>query len=48
VRALPVTYVIDGTGTVRARLVSDTPLTVRGLEDIVLPLLHGSERTATP
>jgi cytochrome c biogenesis protein CcmG/thiol:disulfide interchange protein DsbE len=48
VRALPVTYVIDGAGTVRARLVSDTPLTHRALEDVVLPLLHGAERTATP
>jgi cytochrome c biogenesis protein CcmG/thiol:disulfide interchange protein DsbE len=39
VRALPVTYVVDATGTVRARLTPDTPLTEKLLEDVVLPFL---------
>lgn len=45
VRVLPVTFVIDTAGTLRARLIPDTPLTQKRLEDIVLPLLSGHEVT---
>lgn len=47
VRALPVTYVVDAEGTVRARLVPDTPLTERRLEEVVLPLLSSLVVTPT-
>jgi cytochrome c biogenesis protein CcmG, thiol:disulfide interchange protein DsbE len=48
VRALPVTYVVDETGTVRARLTPDTPLTEERLEDVVLPLLSTQDTTPAP
>jgi cytochrome c biogenesis protein CcmG/thiol:disulfide interchange protein DsbE len=48
VRALPVTYVVDETGTVRARLTSDTPLTEERLEDVVLPLLSTQDTPPAP
>jgi cytochrome c biogenesis protein CcmG, thiol:disulfide interchange protein DsbE len=47
-RALPVTYVVDETGTVRARLTADTPLTDERLEDVVLPLLSTQDTTPAP
>jgi peroxiredoxin len=47
-RALPVTYVVDETGTVRARLTPDTPLTEERLEDVVLPLLSTQDTTPAP
>jgi len=43
VRVLPVTYVVDRSGTVRARLTGEAPLTKQWLEEKVLPLLHGPE-----
>jgi cytochrome c biogenesis protein CcmG/thiol:disulfide interchange protein DsbE len=48
VRALPVTYVVDETGTVRASLASDKPLTEKRLEDVVLPLLSTQDTTPAP
>ena len=47
-RALPVTYVIDETGTVRARLPPDAPLTEKRLEEVVLPLLPPQQGKPTP
>jgi len=44
-RTLPVTYLVDETGTVRARLTPDTPLTEKRLEEVVLPLLSRQEVT---
>jgi cytochrome c biogenesis protein CcmG, thiol:disulfide interchange protein DsbE len=48
VRALPVTYIIDSAGTLRARLPPDAPLTERRLEEVILPLLPGQQGTPTP
>ncbi len=45
VRVLPVTYVIDREGIVRARLGAGTPLTMAQLEEIVRPLLHAGDST---
>jgi len=40
-RALPVTYVIDAAGTIRAKLwAGGTPVTEQSLEAAVAPLLH--------
>lgn len=46
--ALPVTYVVDETGTVRARLTPDPPLTERLLEEVVRPLLAKQQGTPAP
>ena len=40
VRLLPVTYVIDRQGIVRARLGAGTPVTMQQLEETVVPLLR--------
>jgi cytochrome c biogenesis protein CcmG, thiol:disulfide interchange protein DsbE len=40
--AVPMTFVIDATGVVRARLVSGTAVTEQSLEQLVLPLLPGA------
>ena len=45
VRLLPLTYVIDPEGIVRARLAAGTPVTMQQLEGIVLPLLHAGDST---
>jgi thiol-disulfide isomerase/thioredoxin len=47
-RALPVTYVVDETGTVRARLTPEAPLTEKRLEGVVLPLLPTQETNPAP
>ena len=47
IRVLPVTYVIDREGIVRARLAAGTPLTRQQVEGIVLPLLHAVDSTTT-
>jgi cytochrome c biogenesis protein CcmG/thiol:disulfide interchange protein DsbE len=40
--ALPVTYVIDQTGTIRAKLApNETPLTEESLSQLVLPIMAG-------
>ncbi len=44
--ALPVTFVFDGSGVVRAKLTPDeTPITEKSLTDAVLPLLPGNPAT---
>jgi len=48
VRTLPITYVIDREGIVRARLATGEPLTLKQLEEAVLPLLRGPESKAGP
>jgi cytochrome c biogenesis protein CcmG/thiol:disulfide interchange protein DsbE len=48
IRVLPVTYIIDTAGTLRARLPPDAPLTEERLEEVVLPLLPGQQGTPTP
>jgi thiol-disulfide isomerase/thioredoxin len=40
--AVPMTFVIDATGVVRARLMSGTAVTEQSLEQLVLPLLPGA------
>jgi cytochrome c biogenesis protein CcmG, thiol:disulfide interchange protein DsbE len=47
VRVLPMTYVIDREGIVRARLSAGEALTARQLDDVVLPLLRAAGSTST-
>ena len=47
--ALPVTYVIDSSGTVRAKLTPETnPLTEKMLDDVVVPLLKKPDAAGGP
>ncbi|HTR03620.1 MAG TPA: TlpA disulfide reductase family protein [Thermoanaerobaculia bacterium] len=48
VRLLPVTYVIDREGIVRARLAPATPVTMQRLEETVAPLLGHRDSNTTP
>ena len=47
-RMLPVTYVIDREGIVRARVSAGTPVTMQLLEETVVPLLRHRDSNATP
>jgi thiol-disulfide isomerase/thioredoxin len=44
--AVPMTFVIDATGVVRARLVSGTAVTEQSLAQLVVPLLPGAAAAA--
>ena len=44
--AVPMTFVIDASGVVRARLVSGTAVTERSLAQLVVPLLPGAAAAA--
>ena len=47
--AVPVTFVIDASGIVRARLISEqTPLTEKTLSDAIVPLLPREAATPSP
>jgi len=48
VRLLPVTYVIDREGIVRARLAPGAPVTMQQLEETVAPLLRHRESSTAP
>jgi len=48
VRLLPVTYVIDREGIVRARLAAGAPVTMQQLEETVAPLLRHRESSTAP
>jgi thiol-disulfide isomerase/thioredoxin len=48
VRVLPVTYVIDREGVLRARLSSGEPVTAHQLEELVMPLLRTTSSSRAP
>jgi len=46
--AVPMTWIIDAKGVVRARLIAGNPVTIHSLEQLVLPLLPEPRGTHAP